>query len=138
MQNEFKCAQYFIIDSRIMRDKNLSTCDIVLYSLLCGLSNNYKNCCYATNSYLAEFLNVSPRSIQNSLFRLKKYGYIVINIKNHNQRKIKTMFNLAIDFREKKLKELEKRGKKDLLDYDWLNDEGDFYEMTKKDYLEEV
>lgn len=130
MQNDFKCAQYFIVDSRIMRDKNLSPSDVVLYSLLCGLSNNAKNCCYAPNRYLAEFLNISIRSVQNSLLKLQQYGYISVNIKNHNKRVIKTIFNLAIDFREKKLKELEKRGKKDLLDYDWLNDEideGAFY-----------
>lgn len=127
MQNDFKCAQYFIVDSRIMRDKNLSPTDVVLYSLLCGLSNNYKNCCYAPNSYLTDFLNISIRSVQNSLLKLQRHGYISITIENHNKRKIKTIFNLAIDFREKKLKELAKRDKKELIDYDWLNDEEEFY-----------
>lgn len=122
MQNEFECPQYFIVDSRVLRDENLSAFDVVLYSLLCGLANNSKNGCYSSNQYLSEFLNVSIRSVKYSLTRLKKFGYISVTLKNNNTRYIKTIFNLAIDFREKKLKELSQRKKIDIINFDWLNE----------------
>lgn len=122
MQNEFECSQYFIVDSRVLQDENLSPFDMVLYTLICGLSNNSKNGCYSSNRYLSEFLNVSIRSVQASLTRLKKFGYISVTLKNNNTRFIKTVFNLAIDFREKKLKEISQRKKIDIIDFDWLNE----------------
>ncbi len=114
---------FCIIDMKVLQDKRLINFDVVLYSLISGLANNEKNCCYSGNDYLTEFLDVSEKTIQRSLKRLEEFGYVEIKIIGGNKRIIKTYLNIALELREKKLKDLEERAKKiELLEYDWLND----------------
>lgn len=116
---------YAIIDMKILQDKNLIPFDVVLYSVISGLANNDKNCCFCGNRYLTKILNCSERNIQKSLVRLKKYNYIEVKIVRGNYRIIKTYLNIALELREKKLKDLQERARKlELMDYDWLNENG--------------
>lgn len=131
MQNEelrpLSIPNYFVVDIKVLQDKRLIPFDVVLYSLISGLANNEKNCCYSGNLYISEFLGVTIRNIQKSLKRLEKLGYIKIEIIGGNKRTIKTYMNIALELREKKMRELndrlKQRGKLDLVNYDWLNEE---------------
>lgn len=114
---------FCIVDMKVLQDKRLINFDVVLYSLISGLANNEKNYCYSGNDYLTEFLDVSEKTIQRSLNRLQKFGYIEVEIVNGKKRIIKTYFNIAFELREKKLEALNERARKiNLLDYDWLNE----------------
>mgnify|MGYP004508711305 CR=1 FL=1 len=66
----------FIITTRILfRDKNLSRIDIDVLNLIISLALN-KGDCYASNDYLKKYINASVRTINYSLSKLKKLGYI--------------------------------------------------------------
>ena len=77
----------FIITPRILfNDKSLSKTDIAVMGLIISLAfkNNY---CYASNAYLADYINISIRTISDSLAKLKKLKYILI-IYDNKRRKI--------------------------------------------------
>ena len=76
----------FIITPRILfRDKNLSRTDIDVLSLIISLALN-KGYCYASNDYLKEYINSSERTINYSLSKLKKLGYIIVKYENSKRR----------------------------------------------------
>ncbi len=119
---------FCIIDMKVLQDRRLTDFDVVLYSLISGLANNEKNCCYSGNDYLTEFLDVSEKTIQRSLKRLQQFGYIEVKIFKGNKRSIKTYINIALELREKKLQAIQERTRElKLLDYDWLNEKGGNY-----------
>lgn len=120
MEKTTGLPSYFVVDSRIIEDSNINFFEKTLYSVLCALSNNEKNYCFASNKYLANILKCSIRNIQRGLMILKKYGYIEIEIKNYNNRIIRTTINIILDIRNQKLEEVYSRPKKELLEYDWL------------------
>lgn len=71
----------FIIVPRIgLIDKEISKTTCLVLGLIVSLTfkNDY---CYASNKYLADYLNVSKRTITDSLSLLKKLNYIIINMK---------------------------------------------------------
>ena len=120
MEKTTGLPSYFVVDSRIIEDSNINFFEKTLYSVLCALSNNEKNYCFASNTYLANILKCSIRNIQRGLMILKTYGYIEIEIKNYNTRIIRTTINIILDIRNQKLEEVYSRPKKELIDYDWL------------------
>ena len=68
----------FIMTPRILfSNKNLTRTDIDLLSLIISLTLN-SNYCYASNKYLADYINTSKRTITDSLSKLKKAEYIII------------------------------------------------------------
>jgi len=76
----------FIITPRILfSDKNLTRTDIDLLSLIISLTLK-SNYCYASNKYLAEYINISIRTISDSLSRLRRLGYIKVRYENNNRR----------------------------------------------------
>lgn len=76
----------FIITPRILfNDKNLNRTDNDLLSLIISLALN-SNYCYASNEYLANYINVSKRTISDSLSKLKKLKYIKIKYINSKRR----------------------------------------------------
>lgn len=123
MEKTTGLPSYFVVDSRIIEDSNINFFEKTLYSVLCALSNNEKNYCFASNKYLANILKCSIRNIQRGLMILKNYGYIEIEIKNYNTRIIRTTINIILDIRNQKLEEVYSRPKKELLDYNWMKGE---------------
>ena len=76
----------FIMTPRILfSDKNLTRTDIDLLSLIISLTLN-SNYCYASNKYLADYINTSIRTISDSLSKLKRLGYIKARTENNNRR----------------------------------------------------
>lgn len=100
--------------TKFLLDSNLTEFDKILYIFIVTLSVK-KNYCFATNSYLAKLCNCSIRNIQKSLVRLKKFDYIYIELKNNNQRIIRTYISICADHEEKIKNNFEN------FDFDWLN-----------------
>ena len=76
----------FIIVPRIgLIDKEISKTTCLVLGLIVSLTfkNDY---CYASNKYLADYLNVSKRTITDSLSLLKKLNYIIIKYEDNNRR----------------------------------------------------
>ncbi|MDO4995977.1 MAG: helix-turn-helix domain-containing protein [Bacilli bacterium] len=69
----------------LFSDRNLSKTDIHVLGLITSLTlkNEY---CYASNEYLAKYINISKRTISDSLSKLKKLKYIKIQYINNNRR----------------------------------------------------
>ena len=76
----------FIITPRILfSDKNLSRTDIDILSLIISLTFKY-GYCYACNDKLAKYVNTSIRTISDSLSKLRKLNYIIVNDEYKNRR----------------------------------------------------
>ena len=75
----------YVMVPRILYNDKLSFCEANLLGLIISLTlkNNY---CYASNEYLANYLNKSKRTITESLSKLKKLKYIYIKYINGGRR----------------------------------------------------
>lgn len=111
--------RFVIIESSLFTDNRISSNEKLLYSYICLLTNNKKLACFATNKYLAKIFNVSERQIQNYLFNLKKYNYIIVRYEK-NKRYINTLINTVLDTREHFNKEMSNI--EELFNFDWLNE----------------
>ena len=70
----------------LFNDENLSRTDIDVLSLILSLSLK-KEYCYASNEYMAKCINLSIRTLNYSLSKLKELKYIILK-KENNQRRI--------------------------------------------------
>lgn len=76
----------FIITPRILfNDKNLSRTDIDILSLIISLTFKC-GYCYACNDKLAKYVNTLVRTISDSLSKLRKLNYIIVNGEYKNRR----------------------------------------------------
>ena len=69
----------------LFSDKNLRDSDRNVLGLIISLALKY-NYCFAHNGHLVKYLNLSERTINYSLARLKKLNYIRIEYKNNSRR----------------------------------------------------
>lgn len=70
---------YAVIPAEILLDKTLSSTQKLLIALISNLSNA-KGYCYASNSYLAECLNLTAKTISDNVTLLENKGIIVRDI----------------------------------------------------------
>lgn len=61
----------------LFNDKNLTRTDNDLLSLIISLALKY-DYCFASNNYLANYINTSTRTISDSLSKLKQLKYIIV------------------------------------------------------------
>ena len=69
----------------LFSDRKLSKTDIHVLGLITSLTLKI-DYCYASNEYLANYINVSKRTISDSLSKLKKLKYIKIKFINSKRR----------------------------------------------------
>lgn len=69
----------------LFNDKQLSRTDIDILSLIISLTLKNKYC-YASNEYLANYINISERTVSDSLSKLKKLDYIIVKYVSHKRR----------------------------------------------------
>ena len=69
----------------LFNDRNLSKTDCNVIGLIISLTLKI-DYCYASNEYLANYINVSERTISDSLSILKKLKYIKIKYINSKRR----------------------------------------------------
>lgn len=75
------------IPSEISSDSNLNLSEMRVLATIKALDKDKS--CFATNSYMAECLNISTRQISRIISSLEKKGYILVENKNSFKRKIK-------------------------------------------------
>lgn len=111
---------YTILEADVILDKNLSSTEKILYSLICLFSNNKKGYCFKTNNELMEIMKLKHRQFYYCITSLKKYNYIIIK-KNNNRTYIMPVINKIYVEAERKRQERKEKNK-DIYNYDWLNE----------------
>lgn len=115
---------YTILESDVILNKNLSSTEKILYSVICLYSNNDKGYCYKSYKQLMEIMNLKSRQFYYCLENLKKIELISIeknNTRTYIMPKINKMYLEARQRREERQEELKKEYKS-IIDYDWLNE----------------
>jgi hypothetical protein len=69
---------FIVIPVQLLEDSTLNAMDRTLYGYIYWLERLKDGKCIASNKTLAELCITTPRTIQNSLIRLKKQGYIEV------------------------------------------------------------
>lgn len=111
---EDKLPVFVALETDVLLDKQLTSTEKILYSIICALANNSTKCCYASNNYICKLINLNKRQLIYCLNKLKKLNYISITIIHGNKRKIKPTINNFLEIRNKKMKNIQ------IIDYDWL------------------
>lgn len=79
MQTNNECNKPYVINFvALIKDKRLTPTNREVFSKIYSLTRNDDHVCYASDAYLADFLLVSPSTIQKSINKLKKLEYIII------------------------------------------------------------
>lgn len=108
---------YTILESNVILDKNLSSTEKILYSLICLFSNNKKGYCFKSNNELMEIMNLKHRQFYYCITSLKKYNYIIIKKVNTRTYIMPVINKIYIEAEQKR-----QERRKNMFDYDWLND----------------
>jgi len=77
---------YSILTADIRYNQNITDSEKILFSELTALANK-NGYCHASNKYFASIYNVSTRTIQNRLKKLKDHGFIKIELEYYPQSK---------------------------------------------------
>lgn len=88
--NQFK----LFIPNEISSDFNLNLSEMKVLATIKALDKQNK--CFATNSYIAECLQLSTRHVSRIISSLEKKGYIAIENKNSFKRKITVQIKRAV------------------------------------------
>lgn len=81
----------WIIPAKVGIDDALTLQDKLLYAKILSLTRQ-DGFCFATNSYLSNLNNVTPKTISNSISNLKKIIIYELNITRKKQIKIKEKY----------------------------------------------
>ena len=111
MERQYMFPSYVVIESQVILDQRLNETDKIMYGIISALSSNKKGECYATNSYLARFMNCDIRTIQRAIAKLKECNYIKTEIIDNGKRVVKTTINEFI---------INRSEIKELYDFNWL------------------
>lgn len=113
-------SKFIVIEWDVLECRDLTNTEKVLYGYIVALSqkNGY---CFASNNILCDLVGIKKRQLIYCLLKLQKLNFILIKkekIKDKSIRIIKPTINQFIEYRDKQ----NKKHKKELIDYDWLND----------------
>ena len=91
-ENQEKVGYYSVIPATVLYNKELKANEKLLYAIITSLACK-EGYCFASNKYLAEKLDVNPKTISSWICDLKNKDFIVVElIRNKNnqiiQRKI--------------------------------------------------
>jgi len=91
-KNQQKVGYYSVIPATVLYNKELKANEKLLYAIITSLACK-EGYCFASNKYLAEKLDVNPKTISSWISDLKNKNFIVVElIRNKNnqiiQRKI--------------------------------------------------
>ena len=91
-ENQEKVGYYSVIPATVLYNKELKANEKLLYAIITSIACK-EGYCFASNKYLAEKLDVNPKTISSWICDLKNKNFIVVElIRNKNnqiiQRKI--------------------------------------------------
>lgn len=75
------------ISKEIWLSTQLSLMEKVLFVEIVSLDN--ERGCFASNRYFAEFFGISDRQIRNVIGSLKTKGFVIVTVRNKNERVIR-------------------------------------------------
>lgn len=106
--NEQSTANQFTlyIPSEISSDPNLNLSEMRVLATIKALDKDKS--CFATNSYMAECLNISTRQVSRIISSLEKKGYILVENKNSFKRKIKVQVEQQVQQAQQEVTPVEK------------------------------
>ncbi len=91
-----KMAGFVQLPNKVLSDKGLSNNEKIMYATIVRLSGNKRGYCFASNTYLAEFLNTSVRSVGTWIKKLKDCNYVSVEyIYQAESKRIKQRFITA-------------------------------------------
>ena len=76
------------IPREIWLSEHLSLMEKVLFVEIHSLDN--ERGCFASNAYFAKFFRVSVRQIIRYIASLKQHGFVIVQVRNKNERTIRT------------------------------------------------
>lgn len=94
------------IPSEISSDPNLNLSEMRVLATIKALDKDKS--CFATNSYMAECLNISTRQVSRIISSLEKKGYILVENKNSFKRKIKVQVEQQVQQAQQEVAPVEK------------------------------
>ena len=74
-----------LIDDSIVASDLINSTDKLVYGVINSLANS-TGYCYASNDYIGKKVNLSKRTITDSIRKLKKANYIKVEIVNYQRR----------------------------------------------------
>ena len=129
MPNDNRDFKGVWISKELYLDKNLSWTEKILLVEIDSLDNSEKGC-FASNAYLAEFLNVSETRCAHMVSDLKKKGYLYQSYFNGRIRGLKLCKSNKNDVTETEKEDLSKMTKQQSSIVE--NDTADLSKMTKQ------
>lgn len=102
----------------ILIDKKLNSNDKILFSFIQSLNDN-DSMCFASNKYLSEQLGICEKTIQSSINKLIKVGYIK---KSKIKKGTITKRILYVSLKGAEKVETNKIESCELIDYNWLEE----------------
>ena len=85
MKNEVNGGYFVIIPQLVYGNKNISPRSALVFGLIVSLATGKNAYCYASNSYMAELLNVSERTISSCIAELKAEQLIDVKVSMNQQ-----------------------------------------------------
>ena len=90
---DFKNGLYSIIPSKILYNKELKANEKLLYAIITSLASK-EGYCFATNKYLAEKLDVNPKTISSWISNLRDRNFIIVEVVRNENKQIIQRKNL--------------------------------------------
>ena len=87
---------YIVIPEKIVQDKSLTPLSKLVFGKIYSLSKS-EGYCWATNKFLAEYFNISKRTIGLCINLLVSNGYIYIKLQYKNQNNSKRKIYIVYD-----------------------------------------
>lgn len=87
---------YAKLHVEVLRNKELTLIDKVLYSVILNYKTTTKGC-FASNKFLAELIGCSVRSIQNSLAALEEKGWVIRKMTMENRTTIRKLLAKEVE-----------------------------------------
>lgn len=83
-ENQEKVGYYSVIPATVLYNKELKANEKLLYAIITSLACK-EGYCFTSNKYLAEKLDVNPKTISSWICDLKNKNFIVVElIRNKN------------------------------------------------------
>lgn len=96
MNEENQISYYSVIPATVRYDNRLKPAEKLMYGEITSLTNRY-GYCYASNKYFSNLYNVTPHTVSQWISKLKKLGYIYVELIRDSNNEIKQRRIYIID-----------------------------------------
>ena len=86
-ENQEKVGYYSVIPATVLYNKELKANEKLLYAIITSLACK-EGYCFATNKYLAEKLDVNPKTISSWISNLRDRNFIIVEVVRNENKQI--------------------------------------------------